>query len=491
MIRDLISNMSLSAIYKNNKIIFLLIALLIYYLIFSWKGHQWGWDAALYVDQAVNLAYGRVIDFHVQPFGFPIFLSIVFLITGPGTFPMLMAVLIFLLAGLGVLWLLFRPSLDERYALLLVAVIGTSHQIVFQKNSILSDFPYLLFFLISLLLIRAIYFQDCRHPLLLSALLGIIIGLDSTIRSIGYLLLPALITVQLYKYYKKEWEISHLRNVLVLVTPYLFFLCFYGLYVYMFSNWGQYYASTSSSITLHSILINLFNFSFVIKEFFPGPAPIRIFLYLFTIPLFLIGLKYRFHRDFYMISAVVWYFIALVFFSFSDEARYALPYYPIYLYFTLHGLIKIQSGISKQPFCLRYNWDIVTICAILLIICSMLSSALYCKQMGSFSEGTFIDGPDTPDAQEMFQFIRESTATSDRVGFRYPGYLLMYAGRQSQTGFPYVDNQTFLETVRTQTIPYVLVGKKQENLRNLLNQTGYYSLIYENPSGYLYKERYL
>ncbi|HWQ65290.1 MAG TPA: hypothetical protein VN372_00290 [Methanospirillum sp.] len=468
----------------------LLVALFAYHLFFMWHGHEWGWDSALYVDQAVSLTHGQVVDDQIRPFGFPILLVIASLFGGPGTYPMQVMVIITLIALLAAFWVLIRTSMDEWNALLLVAVVGLSPQIVFQKGHILSDIPYACFFFIALLLIRYICIEkDSRFVLSASIFLGFIMAFGTSIRTVGIMLIPTLLTIQGIILIREGFRWPDAKTLLRLCLPYLSFVLFYIVYIITFGNWGQYYVSTTPTlISLWSVVANLVTYpTLVLKEYFPGTFEIRLLFYLFLIPFLIIGLRSRYKEDFYITIAALWYFGAVVILSVTDEPRYAIAYYPIFMYFVFQGLIQVSSTINLKGIKLPKSPDIVTLCALILILMSFASTIAQVDKFGLYRTGPFIDGPDTPEAQDMFRYVRDTTTTDAKIGFRYRGYLDMYTGRKNQGGFPFVSPQEFVRTIDEQGIGTVLIEKRETNLTELIEHSGQFSVVKENQKLILYQ----
>lgn len=135
-----------------------LFGLLVYHIFTLRYGCGWGIDTTAYISQAVDLVnYGQFSTYGNYPYGFPLLLAAVYIFTGPGTFQMQLLVIVTLILAFFVFYWIVRMELDPVSSILLVIVVGLSPSFIttnFKYTSILSDVPFMLFFLLAIYLVK-------------------------------------------------------------------------------------------------------------------------------------------------------------------------------------------------------------------------------------------------------------------------------------------------------------------------------------------------
>ena len=136
------------------------------------NGHDWGDDFALYIEQAkaiTNHSLSKLLvinkyllnnsDATISPYlypnGFPLLLTPIYLIFGMNFIAMKILCVLFFIAALPLIYLLFRNKFDTAvYPLLIVAAIALQGVFITFTDNISSDLPFLFFSILSLVLIE-------------------------------------------------------------------------------------------------------------------------------------------------------------------------------------------------------------------------------------------------------------------------------------------------------------------------------------------------
>ena len=169
-----------------------------------------GGDPALYIGHAKNLVEGRPyaetgyiqnprFALHPQayPPGYPLLLAPVYAVFGLNYTAMKVELVLFFVAALGVMALLFRHALPFPYLLAFVAAVGFNPFFWSWKNIIMSDLPFLFFCVASLLVYERAQAtaarSTMRRMLAWSALAGVCACAAVLTRTIGVALIPAFL----------------------------------------------------------------------------------------------------------------------------------------------------------------------------------------------------------------------------------------------------------------------------------------------------------
>ena len=194
----------------------LLMAVLIFQLATLREGVKFsGGDPALYIHHAKNLVEGRpyadtgyllnpryALHPQAYPPGYPLLLAPVYAAFGLNYAAMKIELVLFFVASLAVLALLFRHALPFPYLLALIAAVGFNPYLCDWKNAIMADFPFVFFSLASLLAYQQA--QAARSPsrgmLGWSVMAGLGVCGAVLTRMIGVTLIPSLILYDLVRF---------------------------------------------------------------------------------------------------------------------------------------------------------------------------------------------------------------------------------------------------------------------------------------------------
>ncbi len=181
------------AIRAENFPLLLLIPILFYYI---W-GLNDGWipsaDSAIYISLAKSIFSGQGYVYmgypHVRyPFLFPLILAPVVGLFGHNFMLMRLVVLLMGIGTLGMVFLLFKHILGQRWGLVLMLLTGASRDYYFFCHHVLSDIPYTFFSLLALWYCV----RDLRSSKKIFVLAGLILAAYFT-RTVGIILLAAVL----------------------------------------------------------------------------------------------------------------------------------------------------------------------------------------------------------------------------------------------------------------------------------------------------------
>lgn len=197
-------------------IVVLLILVAYFCKVFYQPGHDWGDDFALYIHQAKGLVTGNAGEVAalnrytvnesgwnsfsplIYPWGFPILIAPIVAVWGVNYAKLKFFIICTFLGFLFCLYRLVLRRTGPLGATLVVALLGSSVWYVGFTASVLSDFPYLLFAMLTLLWVdrvrtRGLIEGEGVRDLVI---LGFLIAFSYSIRREGLALLAALFTMQ-------------------------------------------------------------------------------------------------------------------------------------------------------------------------------------------------------------------------------------------------------------------------------------------------------
>ena len=167
-----------------------------------------GGDYAQYVMHARNLVEGRSFDVtgyiynpayaslapRAYPPGYPVLLAPVYAFYGTNLLPMRILTLAFFAGCLVLLGLLYRSHLSPSYALVGVALIGLNPRVQTLAIGVGSDIPFLFFLLGTLIALEGRRVEESTTR---SVLIGVLMFVAFSIRTVGGLMAPALMLASL------------------------------------------------------------------------------------------------------------------------------------------------------------------------------------------------------------------------------------------------------------------------------------------------------
>lgn len=456
------------------------------------EGHDWGGDFAFYIHQAKSLVEGTVMQLRAvalhrleystteiqiapifYPWGFPLLLSPLYAFFGLDLLPMKMLVLTFILAAQATTFFLLRGRLADRWALLIVFIVGLNPVVFDFKNQILSDFPFLFLVLLSLVLMQRIVLDGRRF--LGSApdhlVLGLFILCAYLTRSHGLALVPTLAALQIVHAWDRGEGIGlraagralgRLRPVSLL--PHLVFFAGAGTMVLAFADIGSSYAASVElaygDLTgfLATIVFNVGYYAWLPAALLDLSKLGQGLNLIVLMPLALFGVTRRFRRDILLLIFTAIHMAILMVYPFNQGIRFLFPVMPIYLYFAVAGAIESRVLLADRvPFLKRMPNPAVIVFLPLAIYLAVNVSVRWAALAGQ--PGVVLEGPYRAASLDMFDCVRRATPESAVVVFWKPRVLTLYTGRKSIVSVKPEDmldgRSDFLLIHKTVTLPRI------------------------------------
>ncbi len=419
--------------------------------------HDWGDDFAQYLLEARNIKQGIPLDSsgYIQN---PDFLLIGPKAYPPG-FPLLLTVsssifqdeivggqflISFFLLMLGWLFFLLLRKFKTPYLLSLVLMVSLLYHpwMLEQKSQVLSDIPFACFILLTCLL------ADPKKGLWYYALAGFTAGIAISIRSIGWVIPIAGIVVMLYySFANKTFDKKHglLTAVAALTAIGINTLAGYNGFS------GGYSSSIGSETSFIETTINHLQLYFnELQSFIEIEVNhwhgLMLFLQLLMWAGLILGLT-KFKKYPFLITFLFGYLALIVIFPFTGGFRFLLPVVPLIIMVAntcFPKFVKFQSAVT------------IFLLLILNIAYQPHRQYIIAKQ------NELVDGPQMPEAQQLFNFINTSLTKEDVVVFSKPRALGYYTHVKTAATLWEIDQNEFIRQTEKLGVTHYLAYTDME-----------------------------
>jgi hypothetical protein len=418
-------------------------------------GHGWaGGDFAWYIMQAQSIVDGTTHSVAAMgvdrfenssriymdgpanyPWGFPILLSPLIAIFGTNLLPLKWLIVALLLISQVFLYLLLKGRICSVSALLIALLFGINPFIVQFKNNIVSDVPFAMLCFLSLYLVHKIILTRKR---LLGrgadeAIVGLSIMAAVITRIHGFALLaPLLISLAMARRVSpKPSQKSRTfgRKFVIAAIPYAAF-CLGVLAISLVLPSAQagyikahlpFLLRDPGEVAL-TIAYNLVFYAALPARFFDIPV-LEHLINLIALPLAVLGSLKRLKIDLVLLTFVAVYTSIFLFFPFYQGARFILPIFPFYLYF---------SAVGAQEVVLRLRGSSANTPVLYLLLISAVTIGTTSEAWANVPRDCKVaEGPYSAESQDMFSYVRSQTLHSDTIVFFKPRVLMLYTGRRS------------------------------------------------------------
>lgn len=407
-------------------------------------GHEWGGDFCHYLAQSKALVKSNIHEFErfysftfnnslskpgpvFAPWGFSVLLMPVYFIFGDSIAVFKTYTYLFQFFALIFLFLLAKRVLNQKLAVLLVAMLAY-HPLFFEfKEIVQADTPHLFFVMLNLWLIDCFLFDKQKvRSAGFFVLLGISLYFAFMIKTIGSLLMATLFLSHVILLIKE-----HNIGLKYFLKRYLEFIPYFVFIVlYLFEKWllpGS-HATYSFSYT-HSLVETIFTNTKVylrtLYEFlslFNNAGLLLTILnfgFLFgSFMLVLYVLWKNMTRTFHFLIYLILSFCVLLPLPFNGGGfRYLLPALLIYLILCFIGIQNLYMLFqSKKAITIRWIKVKYLIFLIMLPWLFQTSGKFY----HAVTSKTIIDGPYKPESKEMFSFITKHVSSEEKIIFFKP-----------------------------------------------------------------------
>jgi hypothetical protein len=383
----------------------------------------------MYVHEAKNLAEGRpYIDTgyiynpatprygpRTYPPIFPLMLAPAYRLFGLNLRPMKMEQIVFILAALAAMYMLWWPELGHGLSLALVAILGFNPKLWAAKDEVTSDLLFLfLFYLAALVIERAPH--ESSQWWRSSLLAGLLLYLAAGTRTIGNALGLGMLLYGCARHKRRAWFAALAATV-------------WGACAFLQWRWiGHGEASYLDHFhpTLRATLENMRVYGRALAAFWTASIHNQFSLAVLAMVavLGIVGLRARLQHG----LAVVEYFLApylvvLLLFPHAIGIRGAWPLLAWTVFLALSGL-RCLTAPSKHA--------IASTCALLALI-----AATYIQGYRNADFGPIREQDGLPEFNELCGTIRQNTAPGDVLIFYRARALSLYTERPASTYNPF------------------------------------------------------
>ncbi len=491
--------------YRNILLLVLFLPLL---FIDNRSSHDWGDDFAQYIHQSKNIVQGipqsetgfiysqeNYIGPTAYPVGFPLLLAPVYAVFGNSmlAFTSLISVFYFLLAFL--LYLFYRRKIPEAAAIVLAFVFIYNPQMLLFKQEVMSDLPFTVFLALTFLL----YPKMGQKGVAWLIGFGVLCGFLITIRSVGFVLIAAIIADGLLNLIRQrrnsrlKWaESAHFRQLVyrpgVVVISAVFFYYLLNSIIFRIPSGGSlrdYLSFYYSGNFLAAIPANLEHYIEVYRFIYtPVTGPFRALALLCGsafLTMTLIGFLKKACSGLEIFDLFfIFYLLILLVFPNNDSAyRLLIPVVFLLLYYAALGfrsvtLLKTVSGAHKA------------------VLLGILMFGLFLPGIirTAGASRTLLDGPQQKETQQAFEYIQKNLPDSAVISFVKPRALALYTGHKGVAD-PFTTDvtSTYVQN-REHSTDFVLVHSEltSETVKRYLRvMKDRVSLVWQNKHFRLYR----
>ncbi len=405
----------------NAWLVGLLSAIALFQLLTIKPGHGWGDDFAMYIAHARNLVEGRPysdtgyiynndepIAPRRAPPGLPLMLAPIYALRGADLVAMKSLMVVTFVVALAFLAKLIRRWDSERSALAVIALVGF-HPLFWEfKNNVLSDLPFLCFFVISIWLMERTLVNPA--PVRAGVALGLAWWAAYATRTLGILLPVAFLLTQLGIFRRLH------RSTLVALAV---FVSLAALQTVLLQGPSEYLSLFS--LQPEAIKSNALGFMTASRGLLDTGFSSRGARAAFAIAsvLALTGLiRSWMRRQFLLPITLILYLTAAFLWPYNAGARYLIPVIPFYFFYVVVGLRTIEDKLGRFG-------SALTVCA------ASLAFIIYGARYYAAMRIPEPPGIDSPNAQSLFAFFRNTTRRDAVVIFKKPRALALYTGRRA------------------------------------------------------------
>jgi hypothetical protein len=399
-----------------------------FYLSTIRDGHEWGDDFSQYIRHASNLATGLPytatsylynadnpsVGPRVYPPGFPVVLAPVVRTFGLALRPMKVEIVLFFVAALLLIYKLIQPLMPSAAAAAVVLIVGLNPFFWDFKDQILSDVPFLFFFVATLLCLTRADESDrgARARTMLAALGGVAMFAAYATRVVGIVLLPSLVVRDLVRHRRltKEGLVAAATFVVLAALSYAV---------------GPRDSSYTDLLTITPAIIvnNIVGYLRWSSEIWEnGYADlVRKALFLATAGLAAVGgvSLWKQPRAWLLVVVAFFYLSAVIVWPLAQGTRLLIPVIPIFVACSVLGAWSIDRAIAPH----------VRIQHVVLATLLAAVAATYIARYSTLPFGRVPEGIAKRESVALFDFVKTSTRPDDVIIFSRPRALALLTER--------------------------------------------------------------
>jgi hypothetical protein len=468
-------------------LLLLVIGIALFYGFTLREGHAWGDDFSQYLLHARNIAEGRSyndIHFIRNPLHFiapqaypplvPLVLAPVYYFFGLDLTAMKLAQLACFCLALLVIGRLFGRSLSTWCVLVVITLFALNPYVWNQKDIIQSEYLFLLFSFLALLLMELHYNRGTAYAVPgIGLLLGVTMYLAYGTREIGVVLPLTLV----------GYEIIALRRItgsaLVAVAVFLILALLQKdvmsaapIHPLLHEQLSALAAGEGMKEAAH-ISILRFDLAHIsrqvvrygesIKDYWSGDYLASWVVAILATLLAVVGYARRLLLRISTLEIYTTGYLAVIFlFAGFQGIRYLLPVIPLYLYYAFVGIQFSGRLLGRRV--------AVALVAIVLICAGIVYLDEYRKQ----DFNVIVNGISAPDAVAMFDYINNTAGPGDIIVFRKPRVMALLTNRDSSVYPPNYNPPLLLRYLDVLGAAYVVTGHFEMDGRTLKPVIGEY-----------------
>ncbi|MFA6379273.1 MAG: glycosyltransferase family 39 protein, partial [Candidatus Omnitrophota bacterium] len=377
---------------------------------------------------------------------FPFLLSIVYRFFGMNFFAMKLLVVLFWEASLCLLFLLLRNRLPPIIAMCLLFLVGAHPFIYFFLNNILSETSFLFFTLLSLYCAEYFYNNKLdrpgNQPFFIA--LGVMMYCAYGTRSIGAILVPALITYDLIKYRQihRETLFSVLTCAFLMILQLPFGVDTSGY----FPRFGFTFASVFDKAAFY--ITSFYSLNTTGAE--------RVFFWVKSCFCFL-GFYGAVRKRFSLLEIFCFFYVGIILayalphtrITLFDAHRLFLPLVLFYFYYLFFGIQEVSSFLSK-----KFSQTFLLIIFVVLLF-TQVGTIIHIRCQNDFTRLNVAN----KEAGELFEYVKKNTKPQDVFIFIKPRTFTLFTQRAASTYHEHKKRQDFMDYLASINARYVVVMK--------------------------------
>jgi hypothetical protein len=420
------------------------------------QGHEWGDDFSLYIHHAKNIAEGRPYadtGYLYNPYWpgysprayppvFPLLLAPVYALFGLNLGAMKLLVIAFFVASLVVIALAFRDALSTLALLALLALVGFNPFVWDFKDGVNSEWPFIFFVYLAMLAINRAYrsAEPARIPNGYVLVAGFAISLAYGTRTLGLLLLACLWLFELLRFRRPTWFGA---KVTALVFAYV---AVQRLFV---QGESSYFDQLNGDFSFVVQNIEQYRYAFTMFWYKGLPALLRTPLFVLFALLAAFGYLVRLRRGITIFELFLpAYGAVIMLWPFYQGNRFLLPIVPLFAFYALYG---VQSLVLPRLVWLR---------PVALVGLLAVTLGAYALQAPRLEYPAITHGVGTPEAADLFAYVRSSTQPDDVVIFQKARALSLYTGRPAASYHVTGDDAELWGFIQSVNAAYIVTSRE-------------------------------
>lgn len=402
------------------------------------EGHVWGDDFSLYIAQAKSILDGTTADLlqkniyltdnseiieggpigpYLYPTGFPFLLSGIYALKGLDFVAMKLMCVLFFISALPIVYALFSIKFNnKKYALLLTSYIALNFAFISFSDNVLSDFPFFFLTVLGIYLIE----KNKLNVVYQLSLTTVIIA-SYLIRDVGIFFIPILITQLFFKSREtSDTLINYFKKNYLFLLPIAFFSVFFLTKGLFLKTYNSNLMTALFAASIKTILTNTAYYIYILGELLGIKNNIPLGLAIMSVfsIVFLNGVYRSKKEDWYLVLLIALTMGLYIVFPGRQGLRYLFPIVPCVFYFFINGILKLPFYFLQKS-----KKNILIALAIYIGLSGLFLSVQF--------KNTSTNDITTPEAIDMYKWIKTNALNTDIVAFEEPRLLRLMTDRNS------------------------------------------------------------